>query len=234
MNKVIKITEDEIFIGRDDGSVLTTEKANASWDVQVGDEVEVFASGETVILNLAKPNKRNKSSKLMNNAFVNKIVSLSQKIFPIVFSCLFVLFLVALIVVSCVPRGSKYTFKDEIAGIEISSVVEFTKDELTSTTYYSESLEDENMIYTTNYKITDGKLYTYNLTTKEYNYAGKISSTKAIIESEGLKIEYKENTMIALQTLSIVFMVIFAVLDLASITILVLTKKGIIKSNQNS
>ena len=41
MNKVIKITDDEVLIGKDDGSIVKTEKSNATWDVKVGDEVKV-------------------------------------------------------------------------------------------------------------------------------------------------------------------------------------------------
>lgn len=229
MNKIVKITDDEIFIGKEDGSVVTTEKSNASWDVKVGDIVELFVSGDTVILNLAKKQKTN-----VANGFLGSIVKCCQKILPIVFSSMFVLFLTALIVISSVPRGNKYTYETNIGGMEISSVVTFDGDEITLTSYYELNGESEDEVVTSNYKITDGKLYTYNLTTKEYNYAGKISSTEAVIENEGMKLVYKENTMITLRTMSIVFMIIFAVLDTAAIAVMLLTKKGVIKLNNSS
>lgn len=229
MNKVVKVTEDEVFIGKDDGSVVKTEKSNATWDVKVGDVVELFVSGDMVILNLTKKQKSN-----VTNGFLGSIVKSCQKILPIAFSCLFVLFLTALIVISSVPRGNKYTYEANIGGMEISSVVTFDGDEITLTSYYELNGETDDEIVTSTYKITDGKLYTYNLTTKEYNYAGKISSTEAVIENDGMKLIYKENTMIALRTISIVFMIIFAVLDTAAIAVMLLTKKGVIKLNNSS
>ena len=57
MNKVIKITDDEVLIGKDDGSIIKTEKSNATWDVKVGDEVELFVDGNTIIPALKKNSK---------------------------------------------------------------------------------------------------------------------------------------------------------------------------------
>ncbi|MBQ8425941.1 MAG: hypothetical protein IJX17_08015 [Clostridia bacterium] len=54
MNKVIKVTEDTIYVGKNDGEIVKTNISNASWDVKVGDEVEIFANDEIIILYLIK------------------------------------------------------------------------------------------------------------------------------------------------------------------------------------
>lgn len=223
MNKVIKITDDEVLIGKDDGSIVKTEKSNATWDVKVGDEVELFTSGETVILNLAKKVKEKKE-----NGFVNGVVKLCQKMFLISFTSLFALFMVALIVIGMIPRGNKYTYNAEIMGMELSATVSFEGDEM------SMKMTGDEEIMVTKYKIESKKLYEYNTETSAYDYVGEISSTKITYKLDlgevgSFNMIFKENTMIALRTLSIVCMIIFAVLDLAALTVMILTKKGIIK-----
>jgi len=54
MNKVIKVTEDTIYVGKSEGEIVKTDISNASWDVNVGDEVEIFANDEIIILYLLK------------------------------------------------------------------------------------------------------------------------------------------------------------------------------------
>ena len=223
MNKVIKITDDEVLIGKDDGSIIKTEKSNATWDVEVGDEVELFTSGETVILNLAKKVKEKKGKRL-----VNGVVRLCQKMFLISFTSLFALFMVALIVIGMIPRGNKYTYNAEIMGMEFSATISFEGDEM------SMKMTGNEEIIVTKYKIENKKLYEFNTETLAYDYVGEISSTKITYnldlgEDGSFNMFFKENTMIALRTLSIVCMIIFAVLDLAALTVMILTKKGIIK-----
>ena len=227
MNKIIKITDDEVLIGKDDGSIVKTEKSNATWDVKVGDEVELFTSGETVILNLSKKAKEKKEKR-----FVNDVVRLCQKMFLISFTSLFALFMIALIVIGVIPRGSKYTYNAEIMGMEVSATLSFKGDEM-----YMKSTFDEE-IAVAKYKIESKKLYEYNTETLTYDYVGEISSTKITYkldlgEDGSFSMIYKENTMIALRTLSIVCMIIFAVLDLAALSVMILTKKGIIKLSES-
>ena len=54
MNKIIKITEDFIFVGTSDGKIIQTERENASWDVKIGDEVDIYSSSEITILCLSE------------------------------------------------------------------------------------------------------------------------------------------------------------------------------------
>ena len=220
MNKIIKITDDKIFVGKDDGSILETEISNASWGAKVGDEVEVFSSGDTVILSLAKKAKEKKVYPI-----IKKTVNACQKLLPMIFTGLFAFFTIALIVICALPKGYKYEFEMEFMGVEVTSTIKFKGDEMEMTM----STLDE--ITTAKYDIEDGKLYEYNTETRKYDYLGEISSTKLSIKEPetGLVLEYEEETMIALRTLSIVFMVISGVLDLACIAVALLTKRGIIK-----
>ena len=54
-----------------------------------------------------------------NAVTLDKMVSCCQKILPITFSCLFGLFLIALIVVCSLPRGNKYVFKSSTPNITV-------------------------------------------------------------------------------------------------------------------
>lgn len=227
MNKVIKITEDEIFIGKEDGSIVKTERANANWDVKLGDKVELYASGKTVIVNLARRVKEKKECKPIIEKFS---IFGQKKIFPIILSCLFAVFLIALIVINSVPRGKKYTYKADLDFVYVSMVVEFDDDEVTASGVMEMFGDKDDIIGTNKYKITNGKLYIYQEEEKTYEYAGEISSTELEFEiMDGYTLKCKENTMITLRTISIVFMIIFGLLDAAAITFMILIKKGIIK-----
>ncbi len=233
MNKVIKVTDDEIFVGMEDGSVVRTEKSNASWDVQIGDNVELFASGDMIILNLVTATRKSDKSKLTNGVFC-KIAKLCQKVFPIAFSVLFVMFLTALIVVCSLSKGDKYTGKIYEDGVEFNIVIDFEDDNYLLLTSEYEEWGDKpvRMSETVRYRIDDGKLYMYSTDSEGFIYVGKITSTQ--IEANGFMggsypLELKEKTMITLRTLSAVFMSLFAVLDLASVTVMLLIKNGKIK-----
>ena len=60
MNKVIKIADNEIYVGTKDGSFIIVNKENVSWDVQLGDQVDIFKNGDDVILSLKKKSKQKK------------------------------------------------------------------------------------------------------------------------------------------------------------------------------
>lgn len=229
MNRIIKITDDEIFIGTENGSIVKAARSSASWDVQIGDKVEIFSNGKNVILTPVK-----KAKVKQDNGLKNKTVGLCQKIFPIVFSCLFVAFFIAFIVICSVPRGKNYYFKTPY-GIEIEVSVSFTKDDLTlkMTNLYADEDDDPYTINVRKYKIDDGDLYIFDELTEKYENVGEITSTKLILIEELYGAKYvfplENSTMISLKTWSLVLMIVSAVLDLACIAVLVLTKKGIIE-----
>lgn len=238
MNKIVKVTDDKIFIGKDDGSLVVTEKNNASWDVKVGDVVELYEKGDLIIINQSK---RNLKQKKKLNIWGNIVNACSNRL-PIIFSSFFVLFFVAFMVINFIPHGRTYTCKENIFGYELEATLTFSGDEVTEKVknpyYKNEELSDiegidtknEFIIYTSKYKILDKKLYSFDEDTGDYEEGGKISSTKYIAESLGYKIEYTEHTMQTLKTLSLVLFIVFLVFDLACVVVVVLNKKGIIKT----
>lgn len=223
MNKIIKITEDEIYVGKDDGSIIKTSKENAAWDVHVDDEVEIFSNENTIILSLAKKVKPANFGKKVSDT----ITKCCKLVLPIVFSSLFVLSLAVLIIINVVPRGQKYKYQQEIMGYGITSIIEFEEEEITVITYGNNGLTDGDEAYydTMQYKIIDGNLYLQDKKTGEFKNSGKITSTFIEYEIEKVKIKYREESMITLRTISIIFTSIFAVLDAVAITLMILVRK---------
>ena len=224
MNKVIKIADNEIYVGTKDGSFIIVNKENVSWDVQLGDQVDIFKNGDDVILSLKKKSKqKNKKPSL------NKWFKLCRRVFPITFTALFVVFLSALIVIVSVPRGWKYTYNGAHG---VSSTIELKRtnnggDANILYKVYGEEIIDK----TRSFRIYGDKLYLrYNF---DYNYVGNISSTEIVIYKDGVRYEYREKTMTAFKIISIVCMGIFAALDAVSVVILILIKNGKIKINQD-
>lgn len=229
MNKVIKVTEDEVFVGKADGSVVKTDKSNASWDVQIGDQVEIFTSGDMLILNLISQSRLKK--KKVKSSFSKKIINLCRKVFPIAFTSLFLFFLTALIVIVSVPRGWKYTYEEEVGGVYVSCSIRFEdKNYLVMSSEVAEfDRLPEKYIQRMRYRIENGKLYIYSEEDEGFMYCGKINSMEIDFIDEEVMVNLKEDTMSALKVISIVFMCIFAVLDFASIVVFMLIKNGTIK-----
>ena len=87
MNKIIKITDNEVVVGKDDESVLKVKKSSVNWNAKVGDAVDIFADGDETILSLSKQYVQKKDCKILQC-----LVKGCQKILPIVFSGLVGLF----------------------------------------------------------------------------------------------------------------------------------------------
>ena len=235
MNKVIKVTEDEIFVGKSDGSVVKTEKSNASWDVQVGDYVEIFSSGDMLILNLISQVTIKKKKDNSTNSFSQKLFKLCRRVLPVTFTALLVFFLTALIVIVSVPRGWKYKFEESVAGAYANISIRLENDEYA--VLVSEigdyDIPPETFMERLRYRIIDGRFYMWSEEDESFMYCGKISSTKIEWVAEGVTVELKENTMITLKVFSIVFMSVFAALDVASIVVCGLIKNGKIKIKED-
>lgn len=225
MNKIIKITDDEIVIGKDDGSVLKTAKSNANYDAKVDDVVDVFVDGDTTIIAKSKKYVEKKECK-----FLSKLICGCQKLLPIIFSSIFVLSLICLIVVCAVPRGKMYKNKQVFGNIIVNSEISFSGKNMTVRNYYNGN--DSKTVF--EYKIKNGKLYYLSKTANEYLEFGSISSTKIVVEnSQNETLVYVEKGMKAFVAVFIAITVISGVCDIACFTVLVLTKKGIIKLDDN-
>lgn len=165
---------------------------------------------------------------IKQNKFISKIVFLSQKILPIIFSSLFAIFLILLIVSCVIPRGKQYEFKYKYDNYNsLTTKIEFSKETFEVSNYYPNGDKDSSVY---NYKIKNGKLYYFEEYQNKYLEYGSINSTKLVIETNtGFKYVFVEKGIVALKTVSITFLIIFAVLDAVCITVMILTKKGIIK-----
>lgn len=133
MNKVVKITEDKIFVGQDDGSLLETDRTNANYDVKVGDVVEVYSKGELVIINKIIDKKSTKSNKI--NIKLSKILSIT-------FSIIFSFFLISFIVISVLPHGKVYTYEMSDGEDYYRIKLTFSEDIVTSEISFSYTIKD--------------------------------------------------------------------------------------------
>lgn len=165
---------------------------------------------------------------IIQNKFISKIVYLSQKIFPIIFSSLTAIFLILLIVSCVISRGKLYEFKYKYDDYNsITTRIEFSSKTFEVRNYYPNGEKDSSVF---EYKIKDGKLYYFEEYQDKYLEYGSINSTKLVIDTNtGFKYVFVEKGIVALKSVSITFLIIFAVLDAASIAVLILNKKGIIK-----
>ena len=221
MNKIIKITDDEIVIGKDDGSVLKTAKSNANYDAKVDDVVDVFVDGDTTIIAKSKKYVEKKECK-----FLTKLIRGCQRLLPIIFSSIFALSLICLIVVCAVPRGKMYKNKQVFGNIIVNSEISFSGKNMTVRNYYNGN--DSKTVF--EYKIKNGKLFYFSKTANKYLEFGSLSSTKIEVEdSENQTLIFVEKGMKSLVAVFIVLTVVSGLCDIACFTVIILTMKGIIK-----
>ena len=73
MSKVIKVTDDEVFVGTDGGQIVKIEKNKMNWFASVGDEVDVFTSNEETMI-VKKENKKSSTIQIVDSKRpVNKL-----------------------------------------------------------------------------------------------------------------------------------------------------------------
>jgi hypothetical protein len=51
MSKIVSVTDEKVYIGNDDGSLLEVERINLYFLPNIGDIVEVFQNGEEIVIN---------------------------------------------------------------------------------------------------------------------------------------------------------------------------------------
>lgn len=161
---------------------------------------------------------------------MKKLIDFAKKPLLYIASSVFVLFTLILVVVSCLPRGNKYTYTMETAGVSMEVTYIFDDDdELVIETYMLGEFDKEEG----EYQIKKGELFVRGKGAKEWNKVGKINAYEIVAESEedGIKLRVVMECGLtkAIRTVSIVLMSVSGVLALASVAIVVLDKKGIIK-----
>lgn len=161
---------------------------------------------------------------------MKKLIDFAKKPLLYIASSVFVLFTLILVVVSCLPRGNKYTYTMETAGVTVEvSYIFDDDDELEIETYVLGEYDKEEG----EYQIKKGELFVRAKGASEWNKIGKINAYEIVAESEEAGIKLKVVMECALtkviRTVSIVLMSVSGVLALACVAIIILDKKGIIK-----
>ena len=167
---------------------------------------------------------------------MRKFINFAKKTLLIITAGVFVAFTALLIIISCLPKGSKYEWKYSVMGINMEVSYTFDGDKVTVDTYILGAHDSAS----TEYKINKGELYLVNLETNEWEYAGEINAyeivMKANAEETGIGnmevvLECKANKTI--RTIAIVFMCVSGVAAGACIALYFLDKKGMLKFVDN-
>ena len=161
---------------------------------------------------------------------MKKLIDFAKKPLLYIASSVFVLFTLILVVVSCLPRGNKYTYTMETAGVTVEvSYIFDDDDELEIETYVLGEYDKEEG----EYQIKKGELFVRAKGASEWNKIGKINAYEIVAESEeaGIKLKVVMECALtkAIRTVSIVLMSVSGVFALACVAIIILDKKGIIK-----
>lgn len=163
---------------------------------------------------------------------MRKFIDFAKKPLLIITASIFVAFTALLIIISCLPKGSKYEYEFSAIGITMEVDYTFDGDEVIMDTY----VLNEHDSAKTKFKINKGDLYLVNLETNEWEYAGEINAyeivMRATAEETGvgnMEIVLECKTNKAIRTVSIVFMCISGVLAAACVALYFLDKKGMLK-----
>lgn len=177
---------------------------------------------------------------------MEKFINFVKKPLVIISGALFGVFLIMLIVVCAVPHGKTYTWSYDIMGQHVMDIeMSFDKDTILMTIEYDKDVaasegipENQRRIAVKNdYEIRNGELYTREEGATTFDYSGKISAFKITMSGEDMGVGYNDlkvelicHTNVAIRTVSVVFMIISALVLAGSVTVLVLDKKGILKT----
>lgn len=168
---------------------------------------------------------------------MRKFINFAKKQLLIIAAGVFVAFTALLIIISCLPKGTKYGYKFSAMGITMEVDYTFKGDELTLDMY----VLGEYSTAKTKYKINKGDLYVINLESNQWEYAGEINAYEIVMEADAeetgignmqLVLECKANK--AIRTVAIVFMCVSGVLAAGCVAVYFLDKKGMLKFAENT
>lgn len=253
MYSVVKIAEDKIYMLNDEGKMYKTDIANANWNVQIGDNIEICnIDGKLVLMQVNKTSEVKKTKKKFSG-----LVKVCKRVLIPIFSALFAISLVGFLVIALLPHGKTYKYnvdkengdyykvemkfgKNEIE-CHVDYVITIDNPDINSESYNLPQIIRVNDTENYKYKIIGKRLYVFYDEAGTYVEIGKISSTKIIAESTydedfgmNAAMFFEEHTMQTLKVLSLVLFIVFAVFDLVCVVVVVLNKKGIIKTANES
>ncbi len=167
---------------------------------------------------------------------MRKFINFAKKPLLFITAGIFVVFTILLIIISCLPKGSKYEYRFSAMGVTMEIDYSFKGDEVTVDTY----VMNEHDSAKTTYKINKGDLYVVNLDSNEWEYVGEINAFEIVMKAsaEETGIGNMEIVLVckankALRTVSIVFMCVSGVLAAACAALYFLDKKGKLKFLEN-
>ena len=160
---------------------------------------------------------------------MKKIIDFMKKPLLYISSAILAVFTVVLVLLACLPHGNKYVYAETIAGIDIEYTFTFDDDEVLFEMY---ALGEYNEIEY-DFEIKKGELFVKEERGTEWEKLGKINVYEMTLVSEesGVKLELVLECKLTkvLKVLSIVLMSVSGTLLLASVAVIVLDKKGLIK-----
>ena len=163
---------------------------------------------------------------------MRKFIDFAKKQLLIITASVFVAFTAMLIIVSCLPKGSKYEYEFSVMGITMEVDYVFKGDEVTVDTYVFGAHDSE----TTKYKINKGELYMIDIDNDKWEYVGEINAYEIVMKADAeetgigdMEIVLECKTNKALRTLAIVFMSVSGVLAVGCVVVYFLDKKGLLK-----
>lgn len=165
---------------------------------------------------------------------LKKLVNWCNKIIPAIGAAILFVGVAIIVALAVVPHGKTYTY--EMAGAYEVKIIFDDDDELVM----EQTLGNKFASSEVECRINDGKLYTYDFSTKTWSYVGKIDAYKLTLKTSeqdeydpnadlNIEIVMECKASYALRTLSIVLMAVGGVVALASIVVAILNKKGYIK-----
>ena len=160
---------------------------------------------------------------------MKKIIDFMKKPLLYISSAILVVFTVVLVLLACLPHGNKYVYAETIAGVDIEYTFTFDDDEVLFEMYY---LGEYNEIEY-DFEIKKGELFVKEERDTEWEKLGKINVYEMTLvnEESGVKLELVLECKLTkvVKVLSIVLMSVSGTLLIASVAVIVLDKKGLIK-----
>ena len=158
---------------------------------------------------------------------LKKLVNWCKKIIPIIGASLLGIGLIIIIALAIIPHGRTYTYNTDVMGQSYKAEIIFEDDD---ELIIEQTIGSKITAIEYKCRINEGKLFTYDKSTSEWIYEGKINAYEFIWSNgENLELVMECKASYAFRTLSIILMVVGGFVALAAMTISLLYKKGIIK-----
>lgn len=169
---------------------------------------------------------------------MKKFVNMCKKSLLIATSTVFLCFMIAVIVISCLPHGNKYVFKISLMGMTEKIVYDFKEDDTIEIKAYINGVDVTKDMYgqdviSAKYFIKDGVLFTEN--GGNVTRVGKINAYTIVLDSSNEEADMVRGMKLncpvtcGLRDFSIAMIVISGLGAIGCVVVMLLDKKGKIK-----